>query len=231
MKVQFLGTSAGWPLPRLGCKCEICKSRDPHDKRTRSQILIDETILLDAGPETYQHLLKIDPTKIAACIITHKHHDHISGLWDLEKIYNRKKPLVIVRSKGKLEKFKIGLYNITLFPVIHSKSIPTCGVLVEKNGKKVVYAPDFRKIPKVSQKLVKNVDVAILGGSSLGIKGRAAGHETIGEGIVLGKKLTAKKVYFIHIGHSTGKHSVLENFVQSKHPNTHISYDGLEFAF
>lgn len=227
MRITFLGTSAGWPLPRLGCKCEICKSRDPRDKRTRSQILIDREILLDAGPETYQHLLRENPTKIKTVIITHKHHDHIAGLWDLAKIYNRKKPLVIIKSKGKLEKFKINSFNITLFPVIHSKSVPTCGVLIEKNGRKAVYAPDFREIPNASLKLLKSVDILIIGGSSLGIKGRALGHETIEEGIVLGKKLAAKKVYFIHIGHSTGKHEDLEKFVKIKGANFHIPHDNL----
>lgn len=225
MKIQFLGTSAGWPLPRLGCKCEICTSTDPKDIRTRSQVLIDEVLLLDAGPETYQHLLTVDPTKIKACVITHKHHDHLAGLWDLEKIYNLKKPITIVKSAGKLEKFKIDSFSVTLFPVQHAKSIPTCGVLVEHSGKKVVYAPDFREISQKSQELIKSPDLLIIGGSSLGVKGRAAGHETIEEGIVLGKKLAAKQVYFIHIGHSTRKHRQLESFVQKNGKNFHIAHD------
>src|SRR3989344_9003848 len=57
MKVKFLGTSAVWPLPRLGCNCELCSSVDPKDTRTRTQLLVNDTILLDAGPDTYHHLL------------------------------------------------------------------------------------------------------------------------------------------------------------------------------
>src|SRR3989344_7606439 len=59
MKIEFLGTSAGWPLPRLGCKCELCSSTDPKDTRTRTQVLVNESILLDAGPDTYRHLLSL----------------------------------------------------------------------------------------------------------------------------------------------------------------------------
>lgn len=225
MLIHFLGTSAGWPLPRLGCRCQICQSTDPKDKRTRSQVLIDEILLLDVGPETYQHLLTVDPTKIKACVITHKHHDHIAGLWDLEKIYNGAE-LKIFKAGKNVEKFIVSDLQITLFPVKHSKSIPTCGVLVEIQGKKVVYAPDFRQIPQNSQSLIKNADILIIGGSSLTEGGRAAGHETIEEGIELGKKLAAKQVYFIHIGHSTGKHANLEAFVQKNGKNFQIAFDG-----
>lgn len=90
MKIKFLGTSAGWPLPRLGCKCEICISKDPKDTRTRTQVLINGKVLLDAGPDTYRHLLKEDISKLQAILISHEHPDHILGLWDLPHIYGRK---------------------------------------------------------------------------------------------------------------------------------------------
>ena len=107
MKIKFLGTSAGWPLPRLGCKCELCSSKDPKDTRARTQILLNDSILLDAGPDTYRHLIGdsspamrdqndnggIDPTKIKAVLISHAHLDHIMGFWDLTHIYNGYKPI------------------------------------------------------------------------------------------------------------------------------------------
>lgn len=229
MRIKFLGTSAGWPLPRLGCRCEICTSIDPKDKRTRSQILIDETILCDAGPETYQHLVGCDPTKIRVCIITHKHHDHLAGLWDLQKIYNLAQPIQIIKAKGKLERFKINSFSLTLFLVKHSESIPTCGILIEKDGKKVVYAPDFREMSKKSSEMVRGAKVLIIGGSSLTEKGRAKGHQTIEEGIILAKNLKAKAVYFVHIGHKTDKHKFLERYLRQKAGhNFHIAFDGQE---
>jgi len=45
MKILFLGTSAGWPLPRLGCQCEICQSKDPLDTRLRPSVLVNDKIL------------------------------------------------------------------------------------------------------------------------------------------------------------------------------------------
>ena len=96
MKILFLGTSAGWPLPRLGCKCELCSSKDFKDTRTRTSILLNGTLLLDVGPDTYHHLVNIDSKKIKYAAITHEHPDHTSGLWDLGHIYNSKKITIII---------------------------------------------------------------------------------------------------------------------------------------
>lgn len=117
MKIKFLGTSAGWPLPRLGCKCKICTSSDPKDTRTRTQLIINDEILVDAGPDTYGHLLPpgrhsrpdresdsrfrendmgVDPTKIKAVLISHEHPDHTMGFWDLTHIYNNNQPIEII---------------------------------------------------------------------------------------------------------------------------------------
>src|SRR4030043_386343 len=100
MKILFLGTSAGWPLPRLGCDCSICRSQDPHGKRLRPSVLVNDSILIDASPDIYHQLtnLKVDTSKISALLITHAHPDHIHGFYDLTHLYNRqiKKPKLIV---------------------------------------------------------------------------------------------------------------------------------------
>ena len=116
MKIKFLGTSAGWPLPRLGCKCEICTSTDPKDKRTRTQILINESILLDAGPDTYHHLNKESPTKIEAILVSHAHLDHIEGFWDLTHIYNGYKPISVYIAQSVLNDVRkfIGIHGQNL---------------------------------------------------------------------------------------------------------------------
>jgi len=68
-----------------------------------------------------------------------------------------------------------------------------------------------------------------LDGSSLETKGQTRTHESIEEGIRLGKELKPKFCYFTHIGHITGTHKELEKIVQKQGGrNFHIAYDGLE---
>lgn len=253
MKIKFLGTSAGWPLPRLGCNDKICTSKDQRDTRTRSQALVNNFLLLDAGPETYTHLKnsQVDPTKIKYAAITHEHLDHTFGLWDLSHIYTGKgrlKPKIFIhpRTLSKIrfmffpneyeiteieasKKFYINDLWLTFLPVNHTK-YSSFGILVEERNKKIFWAPDFKTLPLETSQQIRGAELLIIDGSELKVK--TAGHETIEEGIALGKKIQAKNTYFVHIGHRTLPHKELEDFVQKEGgKNSHIAYDGLEVNF
>lgn len=82
MKIKYLGTAAAEGVPAIFCECENCrKSRVLGGKnvRTRSQALIDNTLLIDFPADTYAHFLKenFPLNKIKSCIITHSHMDHL----------------------------------------------------------------------------------------------------------------------------------------------------------
>lgn len=249
MKVKFLGTSSGWPLPRLGCKCKICSSKDKKDTRTRTQLLINDTILIDAGPDTYSHLQKEDPAKIKAILVSHEHPDHTLGFWDLNHIYNQnqiinifvtkhlasrvnhiigphKKNLqvVIVREN---QPFIVENVKVEYFPVIHGNT-PAFGIKLKEN-KIFIYITDFSRIIPSQERTVKHADYWAIDGSTLGKLGQTHGHISIADGIRITKDLKIKNTYFVHIGHKTGTHNFLENHLrQNAGPNFHIAYDGLE---
>lgn len=82
MKIQYLGTAAAEGIPAIFCDCENCKkSREAGNRniRTRSQALIDDTLLIDFPADTYMHFLNynLPLTKIKNCLITHSHSDHL----------------------------------------------------------------------------------------------------------------------------------------------------------
>jgi len=250
MKIKFLGTSAGWPLPRLGCNCKICTSKDPKDKRTRTQILVNDEILIDAGPDTYHHLINNQPSIIRYLLLSHTHLDHVLGLWDISHIYNRQQKINLIVTQEVLNglrkipdllliQFKItvvkpfhkiqldGDTSTEYFPVEHGRK-PTFGIKI-KSGKILAYIPDLNRISPSSQKTIRDSHVLIIDGSSLDKIGQVASHVSINDGIAIAKKLRAKNTYFVHLGHKTGKHQFLENYLrENAGPNFHIAYDSLE---
>jgi len=255
MKILFLGTSAGWPLPRLGCNCYICQSKDPRDKRLRPAILVDGSILIDAPPDIYHQLVKIRNSKfeirnLKVLILTHAHPDHILGFYDLTHIYNReeKEPKLITTQevlnglrqthRFPLTPFKpeiimpketiaIDSLKMALYPIHHNHT-PSFAVKM-KDSKIFIYIPDLKRLPRNERRPFKDASLLVLDGSSLGKHGQTRIHQSIEEGIRLAKELKPKLCYFTHIGHITGTHQELEAYVQKNGGrHFHIAYDGLE---
>ena len=81
MKLHYLGTAAAEGWPALFCNCENCtRARKAKGKnyRSRAQMLIDEKLLVDLGPDTFWHMMKydLDFSGIRHVLLTHSHADH-----------------------------------------------------------------------------------------------------------------------------------------------------------
>ena len=100
MKVTFNGTGTSQGVPVIGCHCNVCQSKDKKDNRLRSSISLeykDTSIVVDAGPDFRQQMLRIKNEKLDAILFTHEHKDHVAGLDDV-RAYNflTKKLLIFV---------------------------------------------------------------------------------------------------------------------------------------
>ncbi len=83
------GTSAG--VPQIGCRCAVCRSGDPRDKRLRCALFVEidgYRILIDTGPDLRQQCLNAGIGAIDALLYTHAHADHLHGIDDLRQINN-----------------------------------------------------------------------------------------------------------------------------------------------
>lgn len=81
MKIKYLGTAAAEGIPAVFCACETCKKAwklGGRNRRTRSQALVGEDMLIDLPADTYFHSMThgIDLSDIRYCLITHVHEDH-----------------------------------------------------------------------------------------------------------------------------------------------------------
>ncbi len=88
--LTFLGTGTSSGVPVVGCNCEVCRSSDVRDKRTRTSVFVSadsgEKILIDVSPEFRIQALREGIKDIDFVLITHHHYDHIGGLDDLREV-------------------------------------------------------------------------------------------------------------------------------------------------
>lgn len=94
MRITLLGTGTSQGVPVVGCQCEVCRSDDPRDNRTRTSAFVETdgvNLLIDTGPDLRQQLLREHITKVNAILLTHEHKDHLAGLDDIRPVYFRQK--------------------------------------------------------------------------------------------------------------------------------------------
>ena len=85
-EVIFLGTGTSVGVPAIGCDCDVCRSDDPRNKRTRCAIAVampGGTLLIDTPPDLRTQLLRERIPLVHAIAFTHEHADHLFGLDDV----------------------------------------------------------------------------------------------------------------------------------------------------
>ncbi len=174
MKIKYLGTAAAEGVPGLFCNCPVCMHARLHkgrNIRTRSQAIVDDTLLIDFPCDTYLHVLRdeINLRDIHELIITHAHGDHLypADLYNRTPGYSdvpRGNVLHIYgmpAAQAKIEPwiegdspafdftliepfkpFYAGKYKVTPLKANHDpKSTPVI-YIIEKDGKSLLYGND-----------------------------------------------------------------------------------------
>jgi phosphoribosyl 1,2-cyclic phosphate phosphodiesterase len=102
--LTFLGTGTSVGVPVIGCICDICKSTDSRNKRTRASLFISTPeikILIDSGPDLREQALRENLTEVDAVIYTHSHLDHVVGFDELRAFcWGKKEPLPLYGSES-----------------------------------------------------------------------------------------------------------------------------------
>jgi phosphoribosyl 1,2-cyclic phosphate phosphodiesterase len=103
MRLRFLGTAAAEGYPDPFCDCDNCRqarARGGKSLRRRSSVLIDETLLIDPGPDLLAVSLAdgIPLVGLRYCLQTHEHDDHLDPLH-----FFARSPMCGVVGHGRLE--------------------------------------------------------------------------------------------------------------------------------
>lgn len=109
-QIEVLGSGTSVGVPTIGCRCRVCTSEDPRDRRLRPSVLIryesegvERNVLVDTTPDLRQQALNAELTRLDAVLYTHDHADHIMGLDDIRPFnYRRRDRIPVYASPGTL---------------------------------------------------------------------------------------------------------------------------------
>ncbi len=249
MKITILGTGTSQGVPVLTCKCDVCASADPRDKRLRVSVLVEtgtETFTIDCGPDFRYQMLRENVQDLDAILFTHEHKDHVAGLDDIRPfnyLLNKHIDIYAVpRVQAALQREfayifadsgyfglpKVELHDIDLEPfyVGKTKLIPIevmhhhLPVLGYRIGD-FTYVTDAKTISEESISKIKGTDILVINALQ---RREHISHLTLAEAVELAKKIGARKTYFTHISHHLGLHSYVENELPE---GMHLAYDGM----
>ena len=249
MKLTFLGTGTSTGVPELGCKCEVCTSRDPRDTRLRCSALLTHegtNILIDCGPDFRAQMLRADVARLDALILTHKHYDHTAGIDDLRP-YTKLKAFPIfadddterqVRSMFPYCFYEVkypGVPNIELRSIEDMKPFSVGGIevvpirvfhgalpIVGYRFGKLAYITDMSSIEPMELEKLKGVEVLVI--NALRFSKPHRSHQTVLEALRVVDYLSPRETYFTHMMHHIGLHAKIKKCLPA---GVHFAYDGL----
>lgn len=250
MKITFLGTGTSQGVPVIACPCEVCHSTDVRDQRLRVSILVEtegKTLVVDAGPDFRQQLLRAGVTRLDGVLLTHSHKDHIAGLDDVRAFnFLQQRPMDIWADAYTLEQLHRefpyvfdgtdypGIPQMALHTIAHGAAFEAAGIAVQPvpvlhfkmpvNGfrfGRFAYVTDASYIPPASMDMLRNLDVLVLNALR---RQPHISHFTLQQALDLVEELRPKQAYFTHISHLLGKHVDVS---QELPPHAALAHDGL----
>ena len=249
MKITFLGTGTSQGVPVIACDCNVCLSADPLDKRLRTSVLLEtdeKTLIIDAGPDFRQQMLREHVTKLDAILLTHEHKDHIAGLDDVRAFNYKSQDAIDIYSEERVQKVikkefsyvfseyqypgipkmrlnpipehSFNIKNIPIIPVrVFHYRLPVYGFRIGN----FAYITDANYIPEESKELLYGVKYLVINALR---KEKHISHFSLREAIDFIREISPKKAFITHISHQMGLHNEVSNELP---PEIMLAYDGL----
>jgi phosphoribosyl 1,2-cyclic phosphate phosphodiesterase len=249
-KITVLGTGTSVGVPTVGCRCAVCSSPDPRDKRLRPSILVayeGHNVVIDTTPDFRTQMLRAQVDHLDAVIYTHAHADHIMGLDDVRPFnFRQRGDIPIYASAGTLGVIRRAFFYVfddsprttyvpqleiheldgTPFDIQGLQFIPVPiehgkdGIFGFRFGN-AAYLTDHSGIPESSMAMLHGLDVLFL--DALRHKPHPT-HSTVQRSIETASALQARRTFFTHICHDL-PHVKTELALP---PNVFLAFDGLE---
>jgi len=239
-------------VPTIGCQCAVCKSSDPHDRRTRPSVLIEyngKAVLIDTTPDFREQAIREGMRQLDAVLYTHGHADHILGLDDVRPLsYHRpnKIPLYARPEVGSLLRnmfgyifeanYKFGgLAQVELHMIdgpvelfdatfVPVKVMHGDTEIIGFRFGKAAYLTDFSAIPEESFAQLQDLDILFLDALR---RTPHPTHSTVENSLRIVELVKPTQAFFTHICHDLphqATNATLPSYVR-------LSYDGMKLEF
>jgi phosphoribosyl 1,2-cyclic phosphate phosphodiesterase len=256
IKLTFLGTGTSQGIPVIACRCAVCRSQDRRDRRLRASALFEiehdnrlVRLLVDAGPDFRQQLLRANIDRLDGILLTHEHKDHVGGLDDVRALnYSSGKPVDVYceqrveqalrreyayafaepRYPGAPEMNLITIdeqpfqvAGIDILPVrVQHQRHSTLPILGFRIGN-IAYITDAKYISPDEQEKLRGLEVLVL---NVVRRTPHLSHFSLPEALALGQKLQPGQLYLSHLSHQLEPHAQLTKELP---PNVLPAFDGL----
>ncbi|MEL7587729.1 MAG: MBL fold metallo-hydrolase [Prolixibacteraceae bacterium] len=252
IQLEFLGTGTSQGVPVVACNCPVCLSANEKDKRLRASVMIEIEgliLVIDAGPDFRQQMLRVGLRKLDAILLTHEHTDHIFGLDDIRAFnWVQHHPMDIYAEERVQESVRrvfnyvfskyqypgipqMNLHSVENKPFLigpvpvmpvrgYHHKLPVYGFRIGK----MAYLTDIKTIEAVETEKLADLDVLIV--NALRIE-KHISHFSLDEAIELINEVKPKKAFLTHISHLMGLHDEVQRQLP---PNVFLAWDGLRLT-
>ena len=254
LEILFLGTGTSHGVPVIGCDCDVCRSPDPRNQRTRSSILIRAkglNLLVDTATELRVQAVREGLDRVDAVLFTHDHADHLHGIDDLRAfcqkhrmvipLHGNEQTLATIRSRWsymfqdlEFAQRHLNVARLRLCPIsrpfdiqgVEIIPVPVCHGATEILGYRI---GQFAYLTDCSD--ISEASIELLRGlDTLVIDGlRPRPHHThfsLGQACLVVARLRPRQAFLTHLTHNVD-HATTDATLPT---GVHLAYDGLKLV-